>query len=107
MPPTSIDQNDHTDRSNTNGVFISKNNNSSTTSLGVGDIGDANHHTVDTRGMSNSHPTNINASFHQNYHRYPTPNTTIYPRQHQHVLGYRGLVNKIGGLDDNENYKLV
>ena len=23
------------------------------------------------------------------------------------VLGYRGLVNKIGGLDDNENYELV
>ena len=23
------------------------------------------------------------------------------------VLGYRGLVNKIGGLDDNGNYELV
>ena len=33
--------------------------------------------------------------------------SSCQPDEPLYVLGYRGLVNKIGGLDDNENYKLV
>ena len=111
-----IHQNDHTHRGNcnTNGAFISNKNNPSTTSLGVGNIGDANDHTVDTRGVSNSHPTNINASFHQNYHQYPTPNTTIYPRQHQqqhhhhhHQSSTRSTTTIISGNRGYVNGRLI
>ena len=110
-----IHQNDHTRRGNcnTNGAFISNKNNPSTTSLGVGNIGDANDHTVDTRGVSNSHPTNINASFHQNYHQYPTPNTTIYPRQHQqqhhhhHQSSTRSTTTIISGNRGYVNGRLI
>ena len=98
----------------TNGAFISNKNNPSTTSLGVGNIGDANDHTVDTRGVSNSHPTNINASFHQNYHQYPTPNTTIYPRQHQqqhhhhhHQSSTRSTTTIISGNRGYVNGRLI
>ena len=90
-------------------------NDDHTRGVGVGDIGDANHHTVDTRCMSNSHPsTNINASFHQNYHRYPTPNTTIYPRQHQqqhhhhhHQSSTRSTTTIISGNRGYVNGRLI